>query len=111
MRSALPGFLLLLCGCHSERPPSPRDLINVEIVGASRCLGDVMADLIDHDVGLADGPIWAKDMGRIEVGPIDRSRLKAVSALIGTHLCVRSVRERPCATPSSDIQFCDKLSA
>ena len=106
MRAAIPGYLFLLGACHSEGPPPPRDLVNIEIVGAAGCLGDVMAELGNHEVGLADGPFWEKGIGRIEVGPIDRSRLRPVTALIGKHPCVNSVRERPCATPSSDIVSC-----
>ncbi len=95
----------ILAACQSDPPSTPKHF-NLEISGSAKCLGEVMSELLDIDVGLADGPVWSNGIGRMEVGPIDQSKLQTVTAKISEQGCAKEVRTRPCSTPNSDLVIC-----
>jgi hypothetical protein len=106
MKAAPLCFLCALAACQDSPPVEPKQLLNVELTGSPECLAGIMSKLLDIDVGLARGPVWSKGRGKMEVGPIDQSKLPTVIATISEQTCARDVRRRPCATPSSDVQIC-----
>lgn len=96
----------ILAACQSDPPSTHKHLLNLEVTGSAECLGEVVSALLDTDVGLAHEPVWSNGIGRMEVGPIDRSKLQAVTAKISERGCAKDVRIRPCSTPNSDLEIC-----
>jgi hypothetical protein len=106
MKAAPLCFLGALAACQNSPPVKPKQLLNIEFAGSPECLAGITNKLLDMDMGLARAPVWSKDIGKMEMGPIDRSKLPTVIAAISEQACAKDVRTRPCATPLSDVVIC-----
>ena len=106
MKAAPLCFLGALAACQNSPPVKPKQLLNIEFTGSPECLAGITGKLLDMDVDLARAPVWSKNICKMEMGPIDRSKLPTVIATIGEQACAKDVRTRPCATPLSDLLIC-----
>lgn len=106
MKAAPLCFLGALAACQNSPPVKPKQLLNIEFTGSPECLAGITSKLLDMDVGLARAPVWSKGVGKMEMGPTDRSKLPAVIATINEQACAKDVQTRPCATPLSDVVIC-----
>jgi hypothetical protein len=80
--------------------------VNVQVVGTPECLGEVTTKLSENGIKMAHVPIWTGKTGRIEFGPVPLVNFDQVSEAIQNQACVVSVKQRPCSTPLTDVNFC-----
>lgn len=105
------GFALsitLACaGCDQVEKAPPSQRLNIELTGTPECLAHVGIDLLsDLQISPATMPVWSTRIGRQEFGPVEVSELPAVKRKLRSSACLRAIRQRPCATPLTDVAFC-----
>ena len=98
--------VLLTSACTGAEVSTP-ERINIEVTGSPECLSTAYATLDDHGVGAATVPVWARGIGKIEFGPIEIHRAPEVRSWLSAAACVEAVRQRPCSTPLTDVDFCN----
>ncbi|QAY78162.1 hypothetical protein [Sphingosinicella sp. BN140058] len=97
---------LLTSACTDGEVGTP-ERINVEVTGSPECLSTVYASLNDHGIAAATMPAWEKGIGKMEFGTIEIHRAPEVRSWLTTAACVRAIRQRPCSTPLTDVDFCN----
>jgi hypothetical protein len=107
------AFALILtsaaAACHGgANGKPPPEQVNLELTGTPECLADAMVKLhVELQVPFATLPVWSKDqIGRQEFGPIETKDLRRVREGLRSITCLRQIRQRPCATPLTDVVFC-----
>lgn len=100
-------MLLLAAGCHSaDEISTGRQKVNIEVAGTPECLAQVVKQMADTGIGVPVLPKWSGGVGSMEVGPVEGRKYNEVVKALGALTCVKAVRSRPCATPSSDLKVC-----
>ena len=106
MKLKLATVALLACAACHERETKSAQRLNIEVIGSPECLGSTVGRL---DLPAATMPIWSDHLGSMELGPFDAVEYPKVVKQLRTTKCVRAIRQRPCATPMTDVGTCNAL--
>lgn len=107
MRLKVEIVALLACASCDGGESAPRKRVTIEIAGGAQCLGSMTGAL---DLPAATMPVWTNHLGRIELGPFGAAELPGVINRLQAMKCVQAIRQRPCATPLTDIDRCSAPS-
>ena len=108
MKLKLATVVLLACAaCHERETKSPQR-VNIEVIGSPECLGSTIGRL---GFPAATMPVWSAHIGTMELGPFDTLEFPRVVKQLRTMKCVRAIRQRPCATPMTDVETCSAPDA
>ncbi len=101
------SIMLACAGCDQVESAPPPQRLNIELTGTPECLAHVGIDLLsDLQISPATMPVWSTGIGRQEFGPVEVGELPAVKRKLRSSACLKAIRQRPCATPLTDVAVC-----
>lgn len=104
MRLQVATAALLACAACDRGATEPPKRVNIEVTGSAECLGSLVSDL---DLRMATTPVFTDNIGRMEFGPIEATEFPKVVDRLRAAKCVQVIRQLPCTTPLSDIDWCN----
>jgi hypothetical protein len=107
MRQWICTAALLTTGACTGAEITTPERINIEVTGSAECLATANVTLMDYGVDAATMPEWEQGIGKMEFGPIEVKRVPEVRRRLSAAACVRAIRQRPCSTPLTDVDFCN----
>lgn len=81
--------------------------VNLEVSGSPECLALAVHAMDEIDVSFATAPVFSNAVGQMQFGPVEGEQLQAANLKLQELSCVRAIRQRPCATPTTDVNWCD----